>query len=239
MQWSVVITTAPRKPSTLNECLESIINCGWEPTLFAEPNSEQTPYPTILHPRKRGVWHNWLDSCKYALTQSPDFILTSQDDSFYHPDSKEFIEKLIWPKNCGFVSLYTPKHYSTRRLPGVNRIYTRSLWGACALVWKPEVLEQVINHRIALNWLGARPRSKNKNVILNRKKNPYLIANSDTAIGKICNALKLGMYFVDPSPVSHIATTSTINHGGNLGRRNASRLADHSLPLDYQVCLSR
>jgi hypothetical protein len=68
-----------------------------------------------------------------------------------------------------------------------------------------------------------------------RRDNPHTIANSDTAIGKICNAMGLGMYFVDPSPVDHIARFSTIGHGGNNGRRNAYRIADHSLPLAYQV----
>jgi hypothetical protein len=72
-------------------------------------------------------------------------------------------------------------------------------------------------------------------VLDRRRENPETIANSDTAIGKIANDLGLCMYFVDPSPVSHIAKYSTIGHGGNDGRRNAYRIADHSLPLSYQV----
>ncbi|MCR9201202.1 MAG: hypothetical protein NXI04_21385 [Planctomycetaceae bacterium] len=43
------------------------------------------------------------------------------------------------------------------------------------------------------------------------------------------------MYFVDPSPVSHVAVHSTIGHGGNKGRRNCYRCADHDSPLADQV----
>jgi hypothetical protein len=102
-------------------------------------------------------------------------------------------------------------------------------------VWRREVLSSVIDHRIAKAWAGARPKSGNKAVIQRRRDNPHTIANSDTAIGKICNAMGIGMWFVDPSPVSHIARYSTISHGDNTGRRNAYRIADHSLPLSYQV----
>src|SRR5690606_13494208 len=121
------------------------------------------------------------------------------------------------------------------RPTGVNRIITRSLWGALALAWRRDVLESVVNHPIAAAWSGARPRSGNRAVIQRRRDNPHTIANSDTAIGKVCNALRRKMYFVDPSAVTHIAVTSTIGHGGNGGCRNASRIADHSLPLAYQI----
>lgn len=232
--WAVAVTTAPRHPSTLTECLESIVNCGWYPTVFAEPGSTQTEYPTIQNEVQLGVWHNWLSSCRWVLDNTnAELILTSQDDSYYHPDSKDYIESIDWPNNAGFISLYTPKHYSKKS--GLYRVYTRSLWGACALVWQRNVLDQVINHPIALSWKGAPPRSRNKGVYATRLANPHTIANSDTAIGKILNNLKLGMYFVDPSPVSHIAVTSTIGHGGNRGRRNAKRLADHSIPLIHQL----
>jgi hypothetical protein len=51
------------------------------------------------------------------------------------------------------------------------------------------------------------------------------------------NSLKREMWFVDPSPVSHVARHSAIGHGGNLGRRNCYRCADHAIPLADQVPL--
>jgi hypothetical protein len=238
--WFVAVTTAPRKDCTLLQCLESIANCGWSPVVFAEPGSTPTDHETITNPQRLGVWHNWLASCRAGVASGADYVLTVQDDSLFHPDSREFIESIQWPERAAFVSLYTPKHYTIAknkalRPCGVRRVQTRSLWGACALVWRREVLASVIDHRIAKLWAGARPKSGNKAVMQRRRDNPHTIANSDTAIGKICNAMGLGMWFVDPSPVSHIAKHSTIGHGGNDGRRNAYRIADHSLPLSYQV----
>lgn len=241
MRWAVAVTTAPRSPCTLHECVTSLRHCGWEPTLFAEPGSTAADCPAYANPVQLGVWHNWLQACRWALSTDADLILTSQDDAAYHPDSREYLESIDWPADAAFISLYTPRHYSYYRRGrgarpvGINRIRTRSLWGACALVWRRDVLADVINHRIAQRWAGARPRSGSPTVIQRRRDNPHTIANSDTAIGKICNALGRGMYFVDPSPVSHIATTSTIGHGGNGGNRNAGRIADHSLPLAYQL----
>jgi hypothetical protein len=146
-----------------------------------------------------------------------------------------------WPKNAGFVSLYTPKHYSIigktgeMRPVGINRIVTKSLWGACALLWPRDILQSVIDTPTCKYWLGAQPKSKSKSVVENRKSNPSLIANSDTAIGKAMNRLKLSMYFIDPSPVHHVAQFSTISHGDNTGRRNCYRCADFDKPLADQV----
>jgi len=170
--------------------------------------------------------------------------MTVQDDSLFHPDSKSFLDSIKWPENCGFVSLYTPKHYSIRgnntlRPTGINKIGTKSLWGACALVWARETLERVIETPTCKYWLGAKPKSGNSAVIENRKQNPHLIANSDTAIGKAVNRLGLGMYFVDPSPVHHISQFSTLaTHGDNTGRRNCYRCADFDKPLWGQVYAS-
>lgn len=243
-KWSVVVTTAPRENCTLNECVESLRICGWEPVIFAEPGSSETDAKVIINEQRLGVWHNWMKSCRWAIENtSAPIVMTVQDDSLFHPQSKMFIEPTLWPcKHVGFVSLYTPKHYSIIknrvRNCGINRIRTRSLWGACALVWPREILSQVISHPIAKNWSGARPRSGNRDVIRRRLMNPHTIANSDTAIGKILNSMRRTMWFVDPSPVQHIARYSTISHGDNSGRRNAWRIADHNLPLAQQVPVS-
>ncbi len=238
---TVAVTTAPRKDCTLAYCLASIEACGWDPIVFAEPGSTETEYQTVSNPEKLGIWHNWLNSCRWCLSNTTsEYIMTVQDDSLFHPDSKLFVDSLSWPKNCGFVSLYTPKHYSLNkqnklRPIGVNRIVTKSLWGACALVWRRDTLKSVIETPTCKYWLGAPPKSGAKSVLENRKKNPSLIANSDTAIGKAINRLGLDMFFVDPSPVHHIAQFSTISHGDNTGRRNCYRCADFEKPLMDQV----
>jgi hypothetical protein len=238
---TVAVTTAPRKDCTLAYCLASIEACGWNPIVFAEPGATETDYQTVWNESKKGIWHNWLNSCRWCLENtSTEFIMTVQDDSLFHPDSKLLVDSIVWPENCGFVSLYTPRHYSIRkdntlRPTGINKIVTKSLWGACALIWDRCTLVDVLETPTCKYWLGAKPKSGNNSVIENRKNNPSLIANSDTAIGKAINRLGLFMYFVDPSPVHHIARHSTISHGSNTGNRNCYRCADFDKPLIEQV----
>ena len=243
--WFSAITTSPRPDCTLQKCVDSMIIAGFDPVIFAEPGSTRVPSCTTVHnDKKKGVWYNWLQSCEYALEHSDaNVIMTVQDDSLFHPDSKTFAEKILWPQeDCGFVSLYTPKHYSIvphfktkERDVGVNRVYTRSLWGACALVWPREVLQAVIEHKTTKTWLGAPTKSRSKSVMDKRRADPTLVQNSDTALGKIMNQMKRSMFFVDPSPVEHIAEYSVIGHGDNKGRRNCMRCAKWSAPLEDQV----
>ena len=240
--WTVMVTTAPRRDCTLLECVDSIRRAGWEPRVFAEPGSTKTDAWTFENPSRKGVWHNWRDSASWCLRHTDSqYILTVQDDSLFHRDSRTFAESALWPaRNAAFVSLYTPKHYTINGLreyrpAGINRIKTRSLWGACALIWDRRVLEAVIYHRIARGWVGAARNNKQRREFQKRPK--WKVANSDTAIGKICNDLKRPMFFVDPSPVSHIARHSSIGHGGNDGRRNCYRCADTTRPLVEQVPL--
>ena len=49
------------------------------------------------------------------------------------------------------------------------------------------------------------------------------------------NRMSRSMWFADPSPVQHIATTSAIGHGGNKGRRNCGRCAKFSQSLHEQL----
>jgi len=245
-EWTTVVNTAPREWNTLRGCIHSLVVAGWEPVIFAEPGSrEVSGIKTFTNSLRLGVWWNFIKAARWALDQGKPYILTVQDDIVIHPDSKVLAEACMWPHpDTAFLSLYTPKHYSTghkngAKEIGVNRIVTGSLWGACALVWKASVLEKVLDHEIAKNWVGVPPKAgpSRKSVMKKRAADPALIANSDTCIGKCVNRLKQRMYFVDPSPANHVALTSSIAHGGNKGRRNCSRCADHSVSLFDQLPL--
>ena len=241
MRWIALITTAPRQDCTLLQCIASVRAAGWEPVIFAEPGSTPTDCETIWNETRRGCWHNWYAAAKYGVASGAERIITIQDDTAFHPESRAFVDTIRWPPDAAFVSLYTPSHYQIInkrhwRPRGLNRIETRSLWGACAMAFESRVLRDMINHQIAKTWLGVPPKNvRPKESRAKRAAEPWTIANSDTAIGKIANAMRLGMYFLDPSLVSHIAEHSSIGHGDNTGRRNAARIADHSKPLAGQV----
>lgn len=255
-EWCVVVTTAPRKGEhTLSQCLQSLIEAGWtKPIVFAEPGSTVPDgIDVITNEERRGCFHNWLHSARWALkNSSATVIMCVQDDAVFHPDSKDFVEQhCLWPnKQAAFVSLYTPKHYSEAggkaRPVGINRVVTAALWGTLAVVWRREVLDRIVNSPAADQWLGVSPSRKEgekkedreirvKAYYENRKQNPHTINNSDYFVGNEVNKLKLEMYFVDPSPVRHIAKVSTIAHGGNSGKRNCSRCSDHKVSLEEQV----
>jgi len=256
--WCVAITTAPRKgEETLSLCIDSLRVAGWEnPIVFAEPEAvvpEGTE--TIRNETRRGCFHNWLYSARWALENtSAKMILCVQDDAVFHPDSREFAEKhCLWPSDdTGFVSLYTPSHYTSGkhglRDPGINHVKTTCLWGTLAVIWRREVLEAVVSDSKTNEWLGIAPKkteaektnkearaSRVQAYYDNRRANPHLINNSDYLAGYVVNKLRKKMYFVDPSPVYHSSKVSTIGHGGNKGQRNCLRCADHSVELERQV----
>lgn len=249
--WFVAITTAPRKRPDLHVTLESIISAGWTPHIFSEPGVDLSSIdlPYTQYESRKGVWHNWLFSVKAALDSGAENILTVQDDTLFHPDCRAFTESILWPRaTTGFISLYTAKHYSYRknsrsgeflekyrRPPGVNRVQTKSFWGAMAMVFHRSVLEQLIEHPIAQKWLGSPAKNNKQEVYERRRQNPFLIQNSDTCIGRVLLRMGRDLMFVDPSPVQHISPHSSIGHGGNTGKRNCERCADHSVSLFEQV----
>jgi len=246
-EWVCVVTTAPRAVVTVEESVQSIKAAGWSPIVFAEPESVVVEGVRYHHNETRlGAFHNWLQAIKYATTKTnAKYILSAQDDVVLHPDSREFVEGVMFPsRNTGFISLYTPRHYSmdlsgNLKPLGVRHVQTGSLWGACALVFEHSVLVRIIDHVLTQNWTGIAPSNlsqKEKNDLVEHKKlNPYLIQNVDTLIGKVINSLHLEMYFVDPSPAEHISVVSSIGHGGNTGKRNCLRKADFTKPLREQV----
>lgn len=234
-----MLNTAPRKECTLLQCVSSLRDAGWEPVIFAEPGSTETDCVTIWNDERKGVWHNWLQACQYAIGTEPDVIMTVQDDSLFHPESKEFVEQCLWPDpRTGYLSLYTPKHYQfygngSPRPNGVYEIRTGSVWGAMGMVYHPKVLMDIITHNRALTWLGAKCKTATywESVKAKRIANPALIQNSDTAIGVIVSKLGRKKMYINPSLIDHISKYSSIGHGDNTGKRNAYFIADPSLPI--------
>lgn len=243
MEWSVVVTTAPRKSPTIIQTLESLEDCGWSPTVFAEPDSLDTSWPTFQNEQRLGVWFNWLKSCRWAIEQHPEFVLTVQDDAEFHPECKQLIESVEWPGDAGYISLYTPKHYQfwkdgSARPNGLYSVKTQSMWGAVALVFKPSVLRDLIEHPRAKHWAGVRCKNRSNWPALKEKRlaNPHMIQNSDTIIGSILTkTLGRKLYYFNPSPCAHISKYSACGHGDNHGRRNAFFIADQSIPILEQL----
>lgn len=237
-RWCAVITTAPRENPTLRRTIASVRLNGLEPVVFAEPGSIPTNAMTHNNATRNGVWDNFRASAQWALDNTTaDVILTLQDDVALHAQTKRVVDELLWPSDhVGFLSLYTAAHYQREGVTGLHRVKTAALWGACALVWPRNVLQQVLEHKITREWIGVLPKTpKRAEVIAHRRENRWHIQNSDTAIGKVLNDLKKEMWFLTPSPAMHIAPMSSIGHGGNSGKRNCRVCANHRKSLKSQL----
>lgn len=231
LKWSVVVCSAPRKKPKLQTTIDCLNKAGWHnPVVFSEPESFISTAETISNERKLGVWHNWLKAVNYALDTDADVIMTVQDDIWIHPESKQFAEACLWPEDdCGYLSLYTPAHYSTikgvKKPWGVYPIITRSVWGAMCLVWKPETLREVISTDRARSWVGVK-KQLGQEEYEKRKQNPELIRNLDTVLGyTISRDLGKKIYYCNPSCCQHISEDSSIGGRPATGNRAAGYLA--------------
>jgi len=225
LNWSVVVATAPRKKPKLKTTVQSLKVAGWEdPIVFAEPDSPVCDAETHVSEKRLGVFHNWMRGARHALESGADVIMTVQDDVWFSPDSKWFAESCLWPKDCGFLSLYTPLHYSIvqgKMKPwGINRIFTKSLWGAMAMIWHPDVLDKIVNGDKAKDWIGRRSTMK-PSEIRYKLNNPEEVRNVDTFLGYCVRDMGRDMCFVNPSFAQHIGEHSSIGNRDVSGKRSA------------------
>lgn len=102
--WTCFVTTAPRSLCTLAQTCESLADAGWTPVIFAEPNSTDLSniYQTFWNEQKLGVWQNLKQAIGWALSQNTEYIFAVQDDVDLHPETKLWIDDLVWPKDVGF-----------------------------------------------------------------------------------------------------------------------------------------
>tara|TARA_Y100000361_G_scaffold154126_1_gene178279 strand:+ start:1743 stop:2537 length:795 start_codon:yes stop_codon:yes gene_type:complete len=240
LSWSVVVTTAPRKKPKLKTTVQSLKTAGWDdPIVFAEPDSPTCDAITHTSDSKLGVFHNWIRAAKHALDSGADVIMTVQDDVWFHPDSKRFAESALWPENCGFLSLYTPLHYSIvqgKMKPwGIYPIHTKSLWGAMAMIWHPSVLKEIVGSKKAATWIGRRSTMKASEIEY-KTNNPDAICNVDTFLGYCVRDMGRQMHYVNPSFAQHISEYSSIGGRDAKGKRSARFLmGSHGLPSYSEI----
>jgi hypothetical protein len=247
-RWTWIVTTAPRKECSLKATCESLELCGWKPVIFAEPGSTNLAdtYETYFNGTRLGIWRNWMHAARWALATDAEYIMTVQDDVDFHPETKDWLDEIKWPHDTGFISPYTPKHYqldkkSRLKKRGLLSVITRSCWTGQSLCFKREVIEKILKHDRAINWTGLPPKERRnpKGRVLDKEikaRQPWLIQNSDFIIGSILQLnLGLKLYYPNPSLATHSNPHSSVNHGSNVGRRNAYYVAKHDLPIKEQL----
>lgn len=234
------VTTAPRSPSVLPQCLASLKAAGLNPIIFAEPNSplDNINAPIYRYMTKRGVFRNWCNAATELLSYDTDYVALFQDDIDVTPHALPVIQRFLddplkyLPRNTkrpGCISFYTPSHYFPRR-QGWNLQPQSNLWGALGFLFPRDVLQALLRTSVFENWIQNRV-NKSEGTIL-----PSDISNLDAAIGRGLKELQLLPAYYTPSLSWHCAPNSSIQRGSNKDRRQAlSRLEYLPSPIWEKV----
>ena len=217
-RWMVGITTAPRRMSTLEQCLQSIRCSGWEQSRLFVDGSVDLPVSAQEHDftardQPTGAFPNYVLALYEMYLRDPDAnaYLLLQDDAvlFASPELKTYLESVLWPEAGPCIaSLYCSSKY-TRQQAGWHRFQEQWVWGAVAFVFSSEALRHFLTSPLVYDH-RALPDQKG-------------LSHIDVVIGKVAQENRIPLYYPSPSLVQHIGTISTI---WNTGRAAGSRRAD-------------
>jgi hypothetical protein len=150
--WAVAITTSPRRQTTLEPCLDSVIRAGWEtPRIFVDGTHELPKRCSRLNVTCRetpiGAWPAWYLALTELVLQQPaaDAYLMLQDDVIFHDREsvRDYLEHVLWPGHrLGVVSLFYSGFDVTA---GWRRVPPRA-WhcGAQALLFPPAIARELV-----------------------------------------------------------------------------------------------
>lgn len=255
LQIECFVTTAPRPENYLPQTCISLFDAGFDPVIFAEPKSpipQEFSTRTTFNSTMLGAWHNWKSAVTQILSWSDaDYFLSCQDDITVHPEAKkfcfEFIERYK-AKEYGYLSLYTPTHYTITggeiqpKPPGVTEMGVPAAYGACCLLFPRKILEDMRKTSVWTNWLGVPAQENPLGVYEERRANPQTIKHVDAAITRMLIELKLSLLYPIPSVCQHVGEHSALGHAraaiptdGSVSRRVAQRLVDYTKPLIPQI----
>lgn len=228
-RWAVGVTTAPRRKPTLEACLSSLVQAGWNQLrLFAEPGTEIPAafsyLPVALRDGVLGAFPNWYLSLAELVMRNPhaDAYFLCQDDVLLSRGLRAYLEQTLWPApDVGIVSVYCPSHYAVGQTKGFH-IENRGWdsWGALAYIFPNPSARAVLTDPAVLNHRHHGPAEGLRNI--------------DSLLGSFCRRRRLRYLVHVPSLAQHIGETSTIwRYGSARGQRRADRF----LPdLDSNDC---
>lgn len=203
--WAVGIVTAPRPQPTLSRSLASLQLAGFDPIIFAEPDSDLSRVngtTVIQRHRRLGGWSNWFAALHHLVSLNTDLILLCQDDVIYARNIRGYIES-AWPIGAEIVSFYCSAAYVAA--PPFFQ-HTPPPWGirgALTLAFPRQTAERMIESKLLRSY--ARQSAV------------------DGIIGKWAKRQGVDVFFCCPSLADHIGDTSTIHpKAPNAGTRRSS-----------------
>ena len=220
--WAVGITIAPRDEKYYSKTIDSVMKAGWEsPILFTEPNVElcepHKELKNIKRNERYGAWKNFCSSLQDLVEMYPaaDAYFMIQDDVIFCKGVRLFLENNLWPdERTGFVSVFTPSHYTAKPTGFYKRNMGGALWMAQTIIMPPDSARNFLQHPVKTGHNGDR--------------------NIDNRLGLWASREKRYPWYFCPSLAQHIGSVSTLwTSGANqaAGRKSASDFVGE----DYDV----
>jgi glycosyltransferase involved in cell wall biosynthesis len=191
-QIAVGIVTAPREKPTLPTTLLELRRAGFSGQLevFAEPDSNVAPHPGMVvheHPRRLGLWANWLHAARAMLKLShAPFVLLCEDDLWLTRDAALALSHAIDTlshDSWGYASLYTPAHNVGPAVPILGWQawdHPDANWGALAYCFPRHMLQRIVD-----------------------QANPIPAQHTDQAVSELLRLWGKRCYFHVPSLCAH------------------------------------
>lgn len=232
-RWSVGMTTAPRRESTIERSLSSLAAAGWDRVrLFAEPGSMIPEgfrhLPVVWRESRLGAWANWLLALVQMYLREPaaDAYFLVQDDVVYCRDLRSYLEQQLWPSpSAGVVSVYcSSKHDPGNEEAGFVRIPPQDgLIGAVACVFPTASVRSLLAFSgVHTHHLGSGPAAQR---------------DIDGVVGRWAGARGREVHCHVPSLAQHVGEASTIWDGlGAVGRRQAGRFVGEEAQAGPPEC---
>jgi hypothetical protein len=211
--------------------LKSLKTAGWEPVVFAEPDSpipEDFHGPVVQRWRPFGDWTNWATGLYDLLMSEPDadYYFMAEDDSVTCEGCKDYLEWAI-PQITPFatVSPHCPEKYYTTDFVGFhNECESWRTWCTLAIIMSkagvrsffsdPDVQRHRFEHIFPLPFdempWGVTVDPKN--------------SVKDAVLGLWASKNQLPMYYHSPSLFQHTGVTSTLG---------PDRIIDDGLASDF------
>ncbi len=150
-RWAVAVTTAPRRQSTLEACLDGVVRAGWKaPRLFLDGTldvpSRYAHLPTGWREDSIGAWPAWYLALAELVVQEPDadVYMMLQDDVVLHDRGplRDYLERVLWPGDRpGLVNLF---YAGTSADRGWHPQSGGWNWGAQAFLFTPTLARSLL-----------------------------------------------------------------------------------------------
>lgn len=207
--WSVGVTTAPRRQATLDDCLDSLQQAGWDEfSLFVDGDVDLSDVAESVHRTVRrpaaGAWPNYHLSLLEMLLRFPNadaYMIVQDDTIFPNAPVREYLERTLWSTDSdGFIGEQVASLYCCGQdqdvVDGWAPFEERWKYGAVAIVFSPEAANAFVHSTEAIaHGFDSDDRR---------------LAGIDDVIGRWLVSRGLHMLRPTPSLVEHIGHVSTL-----------------------------